>query len=179
MTVPLQKKDPFERFRDLEKFPDDKKKDPTDRFTDHYTDHLAKDYRTQAPIEMTSVDLGNWAAEDDADKRFSNALARDNNEMIEKDLIAAAVNPSHHKGFIDDLQWIDVMSRIPRYRNNPEAFKGAVELQIRKYLDRNGRKDNELQELLKGLWYYKYLCAYIKNGCKPIRGDDVERILAK
>ncbi len=119
------------------------------------------------------------SAEDDADKRFSNALARDNNEMIEKDLIAAAVNPSHHKGFIDDFQWIDVMSRIPRYRNNPEAFKGALELQVRKYLDRNGRKDNELQELLKGLWYYKYLCAYIKNNCKPIRGDDVERILSK
>jgi hypothetical protein len=152
MTVPLQKKDPFERFRDLE---------------------------AKADVKMTDVNLADWASEDDADKRFSNALARDNNEMIEKDLIAAAVNPSHHKGFIDDFQWIDVMSRIPRYRNNPEAFKGALELQVRKYLDRNGRKDNELQELLKGLWYYKYLCAYIKNNCKPIRGDDVERILSK
>jgi hypothetical protein len=91
--------------------------------------------------------------------------------------IASAVNPKHHKAFIDEYEWVDAMSRIPRYRDNPEAFKGAIELQVRKYLDRNGRKDDELQELLKGLWYFKYLCAYIKVGCKPIMAVNVDKIL--
>ncbi len=87
-----------------------------------------------------------------------------------------AVAPKHYESFVDDYQWLDVMSRIHRYQN-PEAFKGAVELQIRKYLDRNGRKDAELQELMKGLFYYIYLIKYIKNDEKPIFAKDVHKIM--
>ena len=90
--------------------------------------------------------------------------------------VKTAVNPKHHKNFIDELQWIDAISRMPRYRD-PVAFKAAVELQVRKYLDRNGRKDNELQEYMKAKWYLDYLCAYIKNGETPILGVDVKKIL--
>ena len=88
------------------------------------------------------------------------------------------VKGHHYQNYIEELQWIDAMSRIPSLRA-PERFKAAVELQIRKYLDRNGRKDEELQELLKGLWYMKYLCAYIKNGNQPIKGCDVDAILSE
>jgi hypothetical protein len=90
--------------------------------------------------------------------------------------IAKAIDPSHYQGYILDLQWLEAMQYLPRFRN-PESFKAAVELQIRKYLDRNGGKDGELQELSKGLWYYKFLVAYIKNGNKPIRVADVTGIL--
>lgn len=88
----------------------------------------------------------------------------------------AAVKPNHYKNFIDEYQWLDVMSRIHRYKN-PEVFKGAVELQVRKYLDRNGKKDAELQELMKGLFYYIYLVMYIKNGEKPILAKDIHAIM--
>lgn len=88
----------------------------------------------------------------------------------------APVKGDHYQGYLEDLQWIDAMSRIPRYRD-PAVFKGAVELQVRKYLDRLGRKDDDLQELMKALWYLKYLCAYIKAGNKPIKGKDVDDIL--
>lgn len=87
-----------------------------------------------------------------------------------------AVKPNHYKNFIDEYQWLDVMSRIHRYEN-PEVFKGAVELQVRKYLDRNGKKDAELQELMKGLFYYIYLVMYIKNGEKPIFARDIHKIM--
>lgn len=81
------------------------------------------------------------------------------------------ISPDHYKDYLVDkdtcLQWLDTMSRIKRYCD-PEKFKAAVELQVRKYLDRNGGKDEELQELLKAKWYLTYLCEYIKNGNKPI-----------
>lgn len=86
------------------------------------------------------------------------------------------VKPTHYTEFVDEYQWIDVMSRIPRYRD-PEKFKAALELQIRKYLDRNGRKDDELQELKKGLFYYMYLVMYIKNNEKPILAKDIHSIM--
>jgi len=86
------------------------------------------------------------------------------------------VKGDHYQGYIGELQWIDAMSLIPKYRD-PVLFKAALELQIRKYFDRLGRKDNELQELMKALWYMKYLCAYIKNDNNPIKGKDVDDIL--
>jgi len=89
------------------------------------------------------------------------------------------VNPKHYQDYLEGFQWLESMSRIPRYKNNPEAFKGALELQIRKYLDRNGRKDEELQELEKALWYMKFYVAYIKSGCVPLFVNDVDKILAK
>lgn len=87
-----------------------------------------------------------------------------------------AINPSHYKNYIFDLQWLEAMQYIPSMRD-PKNFKAAVELQVRKYLDRLGGKDAELQELSKSLWYMKFLVAYIKNGNKPIRVSDIEAIL--
>jgi len=89
------------------------------------------------------------------------------------------IDPPHYQGFVDDYQWLETMCRIPRYRNDPDSFIAAIELQVRKYLDRNGKKDNSLQELEKGLWYYKFMVAYIKNGKTPIFVKDVNDILER
>lgn len=92
------------------------------------------------------------------------------------------INPSHYQGYINipeiefELQWLETMQYLPRFRN-PEVFIGALELQGRKYWDRNGGKDEELQELTKGVWYFKFLLAYIKNGRKPIRVADINRLI--
>jgi hypothetical protein len=101
------------------------------------------------------------------------------------DKIKKAVDPSHYQEFFYSdnpaevgMQWLDAKSRERRF-SNPDVFKGALELQIKKYLDRNGGKDEELQELLKARWYLSYLCAYIKNGNKPIRVEDIKKILGE
>ena len=93
------------------------------------------------------------------------------------------INPSHYQGFMvtetDTLQWLEAQQYHVRYRGKPEVFKGAVELQARKYLDRNGGKDEELQELKKALWYMKFLVAFVANGDKPIRVADIPRLLGE
>jgi hypothetical protein len=92
------------------------------------------------------------------------------------DKISEAVDPTHYKTYLEDYQWLDAMSRIPTLRD-PAKFEAAVELQIRKYLDRNGQKDNSIQELMKARWYLSYLIAYKKAG-RPILVSEVEAILA-
>jgi hypothetical protein len=90
------------------------------------------------------------------------------------------INPSHYQAYIktlqEELQWLEAMQYLPRFRN-PEVFIGAVELQGRKYWDRNGGKDEEAQELQKGIWYFKFLLAYILNDRKPIRVCDINNLI--
>lgn len=97
-----------------------------------------------------------------------------------KRTLAEHVDPSHYQGYIatekETLQWLEAMQYLPRFRV-PEMFCAAVELQIRKYLDRSGGKDDELQEFSKALWYMKFLTAFMKNGYKPVRVKDIESIL--
>lgn len=94
--------------------------------------------------------------------------------------LADQVDPPHYQGYVttekESLQWLETMQYLPRYRD-PNTFCGAVELQIRKYMDRNGGKDEELQEFSKALWYMKFLTAYMKNGYKPVRVANIESIL--
>jgi hypothetical protein len=86
-----------------------------------------------------------------------------------------AVTPSHYQNYIDDYQWIDAMSRLPTMKD-PKSFQTALELQIRKYLDRNGKKDAPLQELKKARFYLQYLIMYIENDNQPILAKDVQKI---
>jgi hypothetical protein len=85
--------------------------------------------------------------------------------------VIPAVNPSHYKGYIIGMQWVDAMSLIPTLKD-PVKFQAALELQVRKYLDRNGSKDSTLQELKKARWYLSYWIKYLENDCKPIKADD-------
>jgi hypothetical protein len=95
--------------------------------------------------------------------------------------VSSPINPSHYQAYVADevieLQWLETMCRMQRYREHPERFIGAVELQIRKYMDRCGGKDEETQEMLKALWYMKFLCAYMLNGCKPVLVKNIDTIL--
>lgn len=96
-----------------------------------------------------------------------------------------ATNPPHYQSYMTfgeaeviTYQWLEAMQHLTRYRNNPDVFKGAVELQARKYLDRLGGKDESSQEIMKSVWYLKFLAAYIKNGNKPIFVENIDKILA-
>lgn len=86
-----------------------------------------------------------------------------------------AVNPKHYKDYMDGLQWIEYIQKIPVFQD-PEKFKAALNLQVRKYLDRLGGKDEELQELSKALWYLKLYVAYTKKG-SFVKVSEVNEIL--
>jgi len=87
-----------------------------------------------------------------------------------------AVAPAHYDHYLDDYEWVDVMSRIQSLRD-PVRFIAAVEMQIRKYLDRLGKKDVTVQELKKSRFYLQYLIQYMENDCKPILAKDVHEFL--
>ena len=88
------------------------------------------------------------------------------------------VNPSHYKSYIGELQWIEAMGYIPTLRD-PKVYIGALELQIRKYLDRNGGKDASVQEIGKATVYMVYLLMYMKGGNKVPKMEDVQKILSE
>ena len=91
------------------------------------------------------------------------------------------ISPSHYKSYISlpefgvEMQWLEAMQYLPHFRN-PEHFLAAVELQVRKYLDRLGKKDNDSQELKKSKWYLTFMIKYIENGKKPIRIKDIPEL---
>jgi len=87
---------------------------------------------------------------------FSHQL-KEHQERIKK-----AVDPSHYKNYIDEYQWLDAMQRIPTLRE-PAVFVGALELQVRKYLDRNGQKDDSIQELRKAMFYLLYMIEFLEG----------------
>lgn len=95
-----------------------------------------------------------------------------------------AINPSHYASYFGDndtikeMQWLEAIQYLKQYRN-PDIFKAAVELQARKYIDRLGGKDNEVQEIKKSIWYLKFLAAYIANGNKPIRVEAIKKLLGE
>jgi len=66
--------------------------------------------------------------------------------------VSEAVDPGHYKSYIYDLEWIEAQSLIPTLRAK-DKFMAALELQLRKYLDRRGGKDESRQELRKALVY--------------------------
>jgi len=96
------------------------------------------------------------------------------------------INPSHYQALMKipsssvilELQWLEHLQYHAHFRD-PAVFKGAVEMQARKYMDRCGGKDEELQELKKAIWYLKFLAAYVANGNKPIYVKDIETLLGK
>ena len=135
---------------------------------------------------MTAQDNG-WNVADDGlflrkcaeyEKNFNTLKLSGTFENSKKD----PVNPKHYQACfvvpgVVELQWLEHIQYHHRFRD-PDGFKTALELQARKYLDRLGGKDEDSQEIMKAVWYLKYLAAYIRNGNKPIRVEDVDKILS-
>lgn len=88
------------------------------------------------------------------------------------------INPDYYQGYVMDLQWLETMQYLPHFRD-PDCFLAAVELQVRKYIDRTGGKNEELQETKKAIWYLKFMAAYMANGRKPIRVADIKTLLGE
>jgi hypothetical protein len=95
--------------------------------------------------------------------------------VVKDAIVKDAIKPSHYQGFIEDIQWIDATVMNARYRDEPRVIEGAVELQVRKYLDRNGKKDAAGQEYFKAFWYLAWLCAFMVLGVRRDLGKIAHR----
>ena len=53
------------------------------------------------------------------------------------------INPQHYKNFVKEMQWIEVQQHISK------DFEALCEGMQRKYIDRRGKKGDELEDLKK------------------------------
>jgi len=131
-------------------------------------DEIAK----ERAAEMAEKESARWTAIDmKREVAYKEGEAARKTDMVNK--------PPHYQGYLGKLQWLETMSRLNRFADNPDVFIGAVELQIRKYLDRGGKKGDHSEDLLKASWYARYLAAYMRNDCSPIRIENIPRILGE
>jgi hypothetical protein len=87
------------------------------------------------------------------------------------------VRPSHYKDTVPGMMYIEMMQYMLAHIKDP--MEATLLGHVYKYLMRSGKKEDnsELQEYSKGLWYLEFLVAYIKNGRKPIKAEDIRKIL--
>lgn len=81
------------------------------------------------------------------------------NGMTNKD-INNAINPKHYQGIIGNYQYIECMEFIL----GQEGLKAHLKGQIYKYMMRLGKKDADLQEIQKVVWYSRCLEILLRDG---------------
>lgn len=127
---------------------------------------------------MDEASMADHEAEYYASRSFTKSEGMREGEAFTKPItgvdcrITMTEKPPHYQRYIKDMQWFEAMQYVVK------PFRPAAEIQIRKYLDRLGQKNDELEELLKARWYLNFLVAYTING-GPIRADDVAGIIQK
>lgn len=137
-------------------------------------DKLARDgtwrpHKTWDPLDTEETDIVKIANPEDLKRDLTKAYGAGN---VKLKMPGDAVDPGHYKNYIADLQWVDAMSEIPTLRK-PERFIAALEMQIRKYLDRREQKDDDVQEVGKTLAYMAYLYVYMRDG--SARMEDIQK----
>jgi hypothetical protein len=78
---------------------------------------------------------------------------------------------SHYQNYCQGMQWVETMQHIQSFQD-PGKFKAGIEMIIRGYLDRLGKKEEEASELKKARWYLNFWIRYVENGNKPIVAKD-------
>ena len=73
------------------------------------------------------------------------------------------IKAPHYQGFFKEYQWIEVQQGKPHMRQ-PGHFLSALHMQVDKYLDRLGRKDDETQEMRKACFYLGFMIMYAEEG---------------
>jgi hypothetical protein len=132
-------------------------------------------HKTWDPLDTEETDIVKIANPEDLKRDLAKAYGEGNVKVKMRGNAVeskSAVDPIHYKNYIADLQWVDAMSEIPTLRK-PERFIAALEMQIRKYLDRREQKDDDVQEMGKTLAYMAYLYVYMRDG--SARMEDIQR----
>jgi hypothetical protein len=86
-----------------------------------------------------------------------------------------AVNPYHYKNYTPNRQWIEMMADIEPFRDHPERLRGGLELMVRNYLDRMGKKGETSQDLRKGLVYAGLLLQFLEG--RPLNVEKIQKWL--
>ena len=81
----------------------------------------------------------------------------------EKSLREAAINPGHYKNIVPGLEYFDMMDYMLVGWKGSQA---AALANAYKYLFRLGKKDAELQDLGKAIWYLDRLKSSIEDNGK-------------
>lgn len=84
------------------------------------------------------------------------------------------INPPHYKEVVPGMQYMEMMQYMLK---GHEPLEAHLLGQVYKYLMRTGKKDASLTELKKAKWYLDFLVAYLAGGSKPIKIDDIEKML--
>jgi hypothetical protein len=114
------------------------RKDFYDAMTPKWSDEMAKQYNIEAD-------------EEEYYKGF-NGMTSEN--------INNAINPKHYKGIVGSYQYIECMEFIL----GQEGLKAHLKGQIYKYMMRLGKKDADLQEIQKVVWYSRCLEILLRDG---------------
>lgn len=72
-------------------------------------------------------------------------------------------HPKHYN--IGDMEVIDIIKEISKYIENP--FDMALITNIIKYICRYQHKENELQDIKKGQWYFNRLVKEVEERNTP------------
>jgi hypothetical protein len=124
-------------YTDYQPFNYQEKKDFYDLMTPHWSNEMAKQYNK------------------DAEESYYKGFNGMNNSDISK-----AVNPAHYQGIVGNYQYIECMEFILGY----EGLKSHLIGQVYKYMMRLGKKDEDLQEVGKVVWYSRCLEILLRDG---------------
>jgi len=113
-------------------------------------------YDTMAPIWSNAMAKQyNKDAVTDEEELYYKGFNGMSNESISK-----AINPKHYQGIVGSYQYIECMEFIL----GVEGLKSHLEGQIYKYMMRLGKKDADLQEVGKVVWYARCLEILLRDG---------------
>ena len=101
-----------------------------DMMTPHWSNQMAKQYNKDMGEEML--------------ERYAKQEAQYNPKPVD------AINPAHYKGIVPGYEYFDIMDYMLEGWEGAEAHALGNGL---KYLMRLNKKDNNVQELGKAIWY--------------------------
>jgi len=102
-----------------------------------------------------------WSAQ--MAKQYNKDMKQDDiNKTIDKVVknIKDQINPVHYQGIVGPYQYIECMEFIL----GQEGLKAHLKGQIYKYMMRLGKKDADLQEIQKVVWYSRCLEILLREG---------------
>jgi len=134
----------------------------------HSLDELKTRFMYTHEYQMKSMKFEDWLGQNYIPYEDGYRSKKDLNINKTEDTVSNAVDPKHYKGLLPsvhpnnkDWEYIEIMEYLLK---DFDGIKSHLLGQVYKYLMRNGKKDNEIQELKKAQWYLDRLIkSYEKN----------------
>ena len=133
-----------------------------------------KQFNSQEKKDFYDLMTPTWSEQ--VAKQYNKDMEEGLNGTNAKD-INNAVNPSHYKGIVPGYEYFDIMDYMLEGWEGAEAHALGNGL---KYLMRLNKKDNNVQELGKAIWYLNRLKEYLEQGgYREYRKATTKRAISK